>query len=91
MLYMCEGKVLMDRINCLVIITRNQSHNVSKKKRHEKTPVTLTQNPKRRTHKSTKSCTGEPTSGAPKIGMTKKGCVKVGTPSEGVISWSVGS
>ena len=45
---------------------------------------------KRRTHKSTKSGT-DLTPGAPKIGMTKKGCVKVGLPVKGVISGSVGS
>ena len=44
---------------------------------------------KRRTHKSTKSGTVDP--GAPKIGMTKKGCVKVGLPVKGVSNGSVGS
>ena len=34
-------------------------------------------------YKSTKSSTGDLTPGASKSGMTKKGCVKVGTPSEG--------
>ena len=38
-----------------------------------------------------KSGTGEPTPGAPKIGMTKKGCVKVGIPVKGVSNGSVGS
>ena len=46
---------------------------------------------KRRTHKSTKSGTGDLTPRAPKIGMTKKGCVKVGLPEKGVRSGSVGS
>ena len=46
---------------------------------------------KRRTHKSTKSGTGDLTPGAPKIGMTKKGCVKVGLPVKGVSNGSVGS
>ena len=46
---------------------------------------------KRRTHKSTKSGTGDLTPGVPKIGMTKKGCAKVGLPVKGVISGSVGS
>ena len=46
---------------------------------------------KRRTQKSTKSGTGDLTPGAPKIGMTKKGCVKVGLPMKGVSNGSVGS
>ena len=46
---------------------------------------------KKRTHKSTKNGTGDLNPGAPKIGMTKKGCVKVGLPVKGVISGSVGS
>ena len=46
---------------------------------------------KRRTHKSTKSGTGDLTPGAPKNGMTKKGCVKVGLPVKGVISGCGGS
>ena len=42
-------------------------------------------------YKSTKSGTGDLTPGAPKIGMTKKGCVKVGLPVKGVSNGSVGS
>ena len=46
---------------------------------------------KRRMHKSTKSGKGDLTPGAPKIGMTKKGRVKVGLPVKGVSNGSVGS
>ena len=41
-------------------------------------------------YKSTKSGT-DLTPGAPKIGMTKRGCVKVGLPVKGVSNGSVGS
>ena len=33
----------------------------------------------------------QPTPGMPKFGMTRKGCVLVGPPSEGVSNGSVGS
>ena len=33
----------------------------------------------------------QPTPGTPKLGMTRKGCVLVGPPSEGVRNGSVGS
>ena len=62
-----------------------------KKKRHEKKNGNFDTIFKRPTHKSTKSGTGDFTPGAPKIGMTKKGCVKVGLPVKGVISGRVGS
>ena len=41
-------------------------------------------------YKSTKSGT-DLTPGAPQIGMTKKGCVKVGLPVKGVSNGSLGS
>ena len=40
---------------------------------------------------STRAAQEQPNPGAPKIGMTKKGCVKVGLPVKGVSNGSVGS
>ena len=46
---------------------------------------------KRRTHKVQERQQEQPTPVAPKIGMTKKGCVMVGLPVKGVSNGSVGS
>ena len=40
---------------------------------------------------STRAAQEQPTPVAPKIGMTKKGCVMVGLPVKGVSNGSVGS